>query len=168
MIKIAPLTKESFVPFGEVIETDHSDHFTINKGSTERYHALATLELSEPDDQGIINIFRAQKLVYPLRIELLERHPKGSQAFIPLDRQAFLIVVAPAGDQPEINEIRCFLSNGKQGINYARGVWHHPILSLENNSDFLVVDRSGQGNNCDEHYFKPEEQLELDITTLER
>lgn len=159
---IEPLTKEAFEPFGQVIETEGRDHFSINKGSTERYNRLASVELSRAEDSAIISIFRANKLEYPLAIELLERHPQGSQAFMPMQQQAFLIVVAPAADTPDIEKIRAFISNGKQGVNYAKGTWHHPILALENASDYLIVDRSGEGNNCDEHYFSAEE-----ITTLD-
>lgn len=166
LIPIEPLTKSAFHPFGQVIETADSDHFTINNGSTERYHALGEVELSRADDKAIISIFRAQVLNYPLSIEMLERHPQGSQAFIPMARQRFLIVVAPIAAQPNLNEIRCFISDGQQGVNYAKGVWHHPILALENDSDYLVVDRRGQGNNCDEHHFSKEQFLTLDISQL--
>ncbi|GLK89481.1 ureidoglycolate lyase [Pseudomonas turukhanskensis] len=158
---IEPLTKEAFAPFGDVIETEGSDYFMINNGSTRRYHKLATVETAQPDDKAIISIFSAEKLAYPLTIRMLERHPQGSQAFIPLLGNPFLIVVAPLGDAPESELARAFVSNGKQGINYHRGVWHHPVLTIEKRDDFLVVDRSGSGNNCDEHFFTEDEQLLL-------
>jgi ureidoglycolate lyase len=158
---IEPLTKEAFAPFGDVIETEGSDHFMINNGSTRRYHKLATVETAQPDDKAIISIFSAEKLEYPLTVRMLERHPQGSQAFIPLLGNPFLIVVAPVGDAPESELARAFVSNGKQGINYHRGVWHHPVLTIEKRDDFLVVDRSGSGNNCDEHFFTEDEQLLL-------
>ncbi len=158
---IEPLTKEAFAPFGDVIETEGSDHFMINNGSTRRYHKLATVETAQPDDKAIISIFSAEKLEYPLTIGMLERHPQGSQAFIPLLGNPFLIVVAPLGDAPVSGLVRAFVSNGKQGINYHRGVWHHPVLTIEKRDDFLVVDRSGSGNNCDEHFFTEDEQVLL-------
>jgi ureidoglycolate lyase len=167
-LTIEPLTKEAFEPFGQVIETEGSEHFPINNGSTQRFHQLATVELNRQEDQAIISIFRADTLSYPLKINMLERHPQGSQAFIPMERQRFLIVVAPPADQPNPNEIRAFISNGRQGLNYGKGVWHHPILALENGSDFLIVDRKGEGNNCDEHFFAEEEiaLLDADINHL--
>ncbi|GFM57348.1 ureidoglycolate lyase [Pseudomonas cichorii] len=159
---IEPLTKEAFAPFGEVIETDGSAHFMINNGSTQRFHRLAEVQTASPDDKAIISIFRAEALDMPLTIAMLERHPLGSQAFIPLLGNPFLIVVAPLGDAPESELTRAFVSNGRQGINYHRGVWHHPVLTIEKRDDFLVVDRSGTGNNCDEHYFEESQLMVLD------
>ena len=164
---IEPLTKEAFAPFGDVIETDGSDHFMINNGSTMRFHRLAEVETAQPDDKAIISIFRAEALPMPLTITMLERHPQGSQAFIPLLGNPFLIVVAPLGDAPESELTRAFVSNGRQGINYPRGVWHHPVLTIEKRDDFLVVDRSGTGNNCDEHYFAEHQLLVLDPDSQE-
>ncbi|WP_339485359.1 ureidoglycolate lyase [Pseudomonas sp. EL_65y_Pfl2_R95] len=158
---IEPLSKEAFAPFGDVIETEGSEYFMINNGSTRRYHKLATVETAQPDDKAIISIFSAEALEMPLTVCMLERHPQGSQAFIPLLGNPFLIVVAPVGDVPESELVRAFRSNGKQGINYHRGVWHHPVLTIEKRDDFLVVDRSGSGNNCDEYFFTEEAQLLL-------
>jgi ureidoglycolate lyase len=160
-LQIEPLTKEAFAAFGDVIETDGSTHFMINNGSTQRFHQLATVEMAQPDDQAIISIFSAEALDMPLTVRMLERHPLGSQAFIPLLGKPFLIVVAPIGDAPQSELVRAFRSNGRQGVNYHRGVWHHPVLTIEKRDDFLVVDRSGSGNNCDEHFFNEDEQVLL-------
>ncbi len=123
-LTIEPLTKEAFAPFGDVIETEGSDYFMINNGSTRRYHKLATVETAAPEDQAIISIFAAEALEMPLVIRMLERHPLGSQAFIPLLGHPFLVVVAPLGDAPVPGHVRAFRSNGRQGVNYHRGVWH--------------------------------------------
>ena len=96
---------------------------------------------------------------------MLERHPLGSQAFVPLLGRPFFIVVAPPTDtdKPQLDQIRAFITNGKQGINYSRGTWHHPILATGNDDDdLLVVDREGEGNNCDEYFFQENEQMILD------
>ncbi|MFF7707823.1 ureidoglycolate lyase [Pseudomonas sp. NPDC007930] len=162
-LAIEPLTKAAFAPFGDVIETDGSDFFMINNGSTQRFHRLAQVQTETPEDQAIISIFRAQALEYPLTVRMLERHPRGSQAFVPLLGKPFLIVVAPVGDQPQAGLARAFLSNGRQGINYHRGVWHHPVLAIEKRDDFLVVDRSGPGANCDEFFFGEDQLLLLDF-----
>jgi len=81
---------------------------------------------------------------------MLERHPLGSQAFIPMERHAWLAVVA---DRPEPDACRAFLARGDQGLQIARGIWHHPLLVLQPMHDFLVADRSGSGNNLEEHHF---------------
>ncbi|AIS18171.1 ureidoglycolate hydrolase [Pseudomonas rhizosphaerae] len=160
-LTIEPLTKAAFAPFGDVIETQGSAHFLINNGSTQRFDRLADVQLATAQDQAVISIFRAQALPMPLTVRMLERHPLGSQAFIPLLGKAFLIVVAPAGDVPGSGEVRAFLSDGQQGINYHRGVWHHPILALHDDDGFLVVDRKGPGNNCDEFFFEEHDLLLL-------
>lgn len=163
---IEPLTKEAFAPFGDVIETAGSEHFLINNGSTQRFDKLADVQTTYPEDQAIISIFRARALPMPVAIRMLERHPLGSQAFVPLFGKPFLIVVAPSGPQPEAESIRAFLSNRRQGVNYHKGVWHHPILALEHDDEFLVVDRRGKGNNCDEHYFAEDDWWLLDRSSI--
>ncbi|MGB1236652.1 MAG: ureidoglycolate lyase [Pseudomonadales bacterium] len=165
-----PLTAQAFKPFGDVIETQGRDWFSINNGSTERYHHLSEVDLAEPGDRAIINIFRASALEMPLRIEMMERHPRGSQAFIPLRGQPFVVVVAEAGAPPRADQLRAFTVRADQGVNYRQGVWHHPIICLAAQDDFLVIDRLGEGNNCDEHFFAVDEQLQLHIpeTGVER
>jgi ureidoglycolate lyase len=163
-LTIEPLTKDAFAPFGDVIETDGSAHFMINNGSTQRFHRLAEVETAQPDDKAIISIFRAQALPMPLTIAMLERHPLGSQAFMPLLGNPFLVVVAPPAETPDAGSTRAFLADGRQGVNYHAGVWHHPVLALAPQDDFLVIDRSGTGNNCDEHFFDECQRMVLDPT----
>ena len=161
-LPIEPLTKAAFAPFGDVIETEGSAHFLINNGSTQRFDRLADVQLGTEQDQAVISIFRARTLPMPLTVRMLERHPLGSQAFIPLLGNAFLIVVAPAGAVPHSEDVRAFISDGRQGINYHKGVWHHPVLALHDQDDFLIVDRKGPGNNCDEFFFEACDLLSLD------
>lgn len=150
-----PLEREAFAPFGEVIEaSDAVRHFTINAGNTERYHDLANIEPG-PDGRAIVSIFRGQPRQLPLAVTMMERHPLGSQAFMPLSGRPYLVVVAPAGPAPQVEDLRVFLARGDQGVNYAPGVWHHPLLALGEVSDFLVIDRSGPGDNCDEIELAP-------------
>ncbi|WP_407278432.1 ureidoglycolate lyase [Aromatoleum evansii] len=149
-LTVEPLTAEAFAPFGDVIATaDAQRHFTINGGNTERYHDLAHIDPG-PDGRAIVSIFRGQPRRLPFTVEMMERHPLGSQAFVPLSDAPYLVVVAPTGDTPGIQDLRVFLARGDQGVNYARGVWHHPLLALDGVSDFLVIDRAGEGPNCDE------------------
>jgi len=147
--KIEALTREAFAPFGDVIEANHAvRHFPINGGTTERYHDLANVEV-DAAGRAIVSIFRAQPRALPFAITMLERHPLGSQAFVPLNDQPYLVVVAPAGDL-DASKIRAFVTSGWQGVNYAKGVWHHPLIALGGVSDFIVVDRGGEGLNLNE------------------
>ena len=149
-IRIKQLTQDNFSSYGEVIQCEGSNFFHINNEHTERYHAL--VETKAQDAITGISIFRNIKVTsVPFEICMLERHPLGSQAFIPMHGQQFLIIVAPSLDdnQPDLNRIEAFISNGSQGVNYRAGTWHHPLLSLEAPSDFAVIDRIGEGNNCD-------------------
>jgi len=166
ILKPQPLTKAAFAPFGDVIETADRDYFLINNDSTQRYHKLASVQLSAASDQAIISIFRARSHAMPLMLKMMERHPMGSQAFIPLNANEFLIVVAPAGEPPNPDQLQAFITDGSQGINYHTGVWHHPILSLIDNDEFLVVDRQGEGDNCDEHFFTADTEIILDPTDV--
>ncbi|TCK07475.1 ureidoglycolate lyase [Marinobacterium mangrovicola] len=161
IIRPEPLTAEAFKPFGDVIETADRDFFMINNGSTQRFHRLARVMLGQAGDSGIISIFRAQQIPMPLEVKMLERHPQGSQAFVPLKQNPFLVLVAPAGETPDPAAIRAFITDGTQGVNYHTGVWHHPVLSCVEEDDFLVVDREGEGNNCDEHFFADDTQILL-------
>ncbi|WP_297351519.1 ureidoglycolate lyase [Paraburkholderia sp.] len=148
-LQMERLTREAFAPFGDVIELDGARHFPINGGTTERYHDLAQVDVVEQSGRPLINLFRAQPRALPVEINMMERHPLGSQAFLPLSDVSYLVVVAPAGDFDPAH-MRAFWTDGWQGVNYAKGVWHHPLLALERVSDFVVVDRGGEQPNCDE------------------
>ena len=151
-LPIHPLTREAFAPFGEVIMLEGAKHYPINAGTTERFHALASVDAAEQGGLPVISLFRGQPRALPLPITVMERHPLGSQAFVPVTQSAddeYLVVVAPAGEF-EARRMKAFLAKGFQGVSYARGVWHHPLITLHKVSDFLIVDRIGEGNNCDE------------------
>lgn len=147
-IPIEPLTREAFAAFGDVIDTRGADSFPINQGRTQRFHALGAVDLLGDGSEAIISIFRGQPL-QPLLIGLMERHPLGSQAFMPINGRPFYAVVAPPGDFSE-QSVRAFLVTGDQGINLRAGTWHAPLLPLHPDSDYLVIDRRGPGDNCDE------------------
>lgn len=149
-LTLEPLTREAFAPFGDVIELEGARHFPINAGTTERFHDLANVEVGfESGGRPLINVFRGQPRAQPVVISMMERHPLGSQAFVPLNEQPYLVVVAPAGDL-DPSKIRAFVTSGWQGVNYAKGVWHHPLIALGGVSDFIVVDRGGEGLNLNE------------------
>lgn len=161
-IQIQKLSPENFAPFGEVISCQGNEFFHINDAHTERYHALVETEIIGEAKAGI-SIFRNIKATQlPFTIQMLERHPNGSQAFIPMQGQAFLLVVAKALNEhaPDLNQIYAFITDGSQGVNYRAGTWHHPLLTFEAPSDFAVVDRIGKGPNCDVWTFHP-----IEVTT---
>jgi ureidoglycolate lyase len=96
------------------------------------------------------HFYRSRKRELPLEIRTLERHPLGSQAFWPLQDRPYVVVVAPAGPEPDEAAVSAFLAAGHQAIQYHRGTWHHYQISLEADCDYLVLDREGPGDNCDE------------------
>ncbi|MPY24071.1 ureidoglycolate lyase [Shewanella psychropiezotolerans] len=158
IITAKPLTREAFSAFGDVIEAStEAKNFAINGGLTHRYHDLAKIDVNDNDGHTLISIFRSNPLEQPIAIKMMERHPHGSQAFIPLGNNPFLVVVAPAGEF-NINNIEVFIASSSQGVNYHKGTWHHFCLTLNSESDFLVIDRGGEGDNCD--------ALELDGSLL--
>ena len=156
-LKLEPLTRDAFADFGDVIETEGAQHFAINQGMAERFHDLAKIDMAG-DGQAIVSIFVSRAWPRPIAIRMLERHPLGSQAFIPLQQQDYVVVVAK---RPEASELRGFLARGTQGVNYGRNIWHHPLLALENESRFLVIDRGGPGNNLEEAWLR--ELIHLDL-----
>lgn len=144
-----PLTKAAFSAFGDVIEAgEDRKKIAINDGFTQRYHDLAKVDVNDNDGHTLINIFRSTPLAQPIAIKMMERHPHGSQAFIPMGENPYLVVVAAAGEF-DINNIEVFIASSEQGVNYHKGTWHHFCLALESESDFLVIDRGGSGDNCD-------------------
>ncbi|MBB3144838.1 ureidoglycolate lyase [Phyllobacterium trifolii] len=152
ILNVRPLTKPAFARFGDVIETEGAELRLINGGTTERYHDLADVDVTGEGARVLINIFRGKSFALPVDISMLERHPLGSQAFIPLQNRPFLVVVAEDdGGKPGMPA--AFLCQGNQGVNYARNAWHHPLISLDETSDFLVVDRGGRGDNLEEYFF---------------
>lgn len=149
-LKIEPLTRSAFASFGDVIEMADAHHYPINQGFTERFHDLARIDTGTEGGETIVSLFRSQPRAFPFAITFVERHPLGSQAFYPLQNRDWLIVVAEADVQPSAKSLRAFRATGRQGINYARNAWHFPLLVLDADSDFLVVDRKGPGNNLEE------------------
>jgi len=160
-LPIEPLTAEAFAPFGQVIEADQARSFLINAGRTRRFDALAIADCGA-GGAAALSIFRGTPWPVPVRIAMLERHPLGSQAFVPMQRHAWLVVVA---ERPAPQACRAFLARGDQGIQIARGVWHHPLLALQPVHDFLVVDRKGpadnSGDNLEEHHFPAGDEVLL-------
>ncbi len=162
-LKPVPLSQAAFSPFGEVIQSEGAQHFPMNGGTLERYYDLASIDVGvDTGGRPVMSIARCrQPTALPLDIHFLERHPHGSQAIYPLFAQSMLVVVAPPGDQISAEQIRAFYSDGQQGINFAPGVWHLPILALQADQAFMIVDRGGPNQNCDEFHFETDSRIQL-------
>ena len=147
MLGVVPLTKSAFAPFGDVIETGGAVPLSINQGFAERFNDLAHVDVAAEGGAAALSIFAARPRHLPLAIKLMERHPLGSQAFYPLQDRPWLIVVCHDPQDPE--SYHAFRASGRQGVNYACNIWHHPLLVLEE-SRFLIADRKGPGKNLEE------------------
>ncbi|MBP2548767.1 ureidoglycolate lyase [Neorhizobium galegae] len=151
-LPVRALTRDAFLPFGDVIEADPATMKLINGGNTERFHALGSTEALGEGARVILNIFRGQPRSFPYSVTMMERHPYGSQSFSPLSGRPYLVVVSEdEGGRPGVPQ--AFLARGDQGVNYRANVWHHPLMTIGAASDFLVVDRDGPGNNLEEFFF---------------
>ena len=155
IVKPKPISKENFSKFGDMITTKDLDPIEINNGYAKRYDNILNLNTSKNKGETTISIFSALKRTFPMKIDMMEKHPLGSQAFIPMKETTFLAFVAPLGEFPEINKIQSFIIPPKTGINYKPGIWHFPLISTED-TDFLVIDRKGSGENLIIHKFEKE------------
>ncbi len=154
-LNVEPLNADAFAPFGDVIEAGRTTPVLINEGTTERFHDLASVDVNAQGGIPLINIFRGTPRQHPIEIRMMEKHPLGSQAFMPLSGRPYYVVVAEPAATVSPEDLHCFLASPGQGVSYAKNVWHHPLLALDEKSDFLVVDRGGDGSNLIETYFKP-------------
>ena len=147
-IKITPktITKENFSKFGDMITTNELKPIEINNGYAKRFDGIANLNTSNDNGETTISIFSALKRNFPMKIDMMEKHPLGSQAFIPMKETTFLTLVAPQAEKPDLNKIESFIIPSGIGINYNPGIWHFPLISTED-MNFLVVDRKGSGDN---------------------
>lgn len=144
-MKIEPLTKQAFAPFGDVVEIEGAEQRQINQGFATRFHDLAKIDVG--GGEAIVSIFIAIPRPQPIAITLMERHPLGSQLFYPLQNEEWYVLVC--NDPDDEKSYRAFRAGGTQGVNYNRNTWHHPLLVV-NESRFIVVDRKGNRNNLEE------------------
>ena len=140
------ISKENFLKFGDVISTKNIEPININNGYAKRFDDIANINTSKDQGETTISIFAALKRDFPMKIDMMEKHPLGSQAFIPMKETTFLVLVAPEGEKPDIKKIESFIVPPGIGVNYNPGTWHFPLISTED-MNFLVVDRKGSGNN---------------------
>jgi ureidoglycolate lyase len=146
IIKPKLISKENFKKFGDMITTSGIKPLEINDGYAKRFDGIANLNTKKDNGESTISIFSALKRSFPMKVDMMEKHPLGSQAFIPMKETVFLTFVAPEGDKPDLNKIESFIVPNGIGVNYNAGVWHFPLIATED-MNFLVVDRLGGGDN---------------------
>jgi ureidoglycolate lyase len=157
LLKPEPLTKTAFAAFGDVIEVADHTPLHINQGFALRFDDLAKIDVSTDGGHAKTSIFIANPRQHPIAINLMERHPLGTQLFYPLQDRPWLVLVCD--DPADSNSYRAFRTSGKQGVNYYRNTWHFPLLVFDAESRFIVVDRAGPGNNLVEVEVKPSLQI---------
>jgi len=151
LLPLQPLTRKGFVPFGDVLDTSGPNSFPTNGGDALRFHELGIADCQADNGRTLLSIFRILKVAAPSPLQLMERHPISSQAFMPLDRMRMIVVVAEASVLPDATSLRAFISDGRQGVNFRRGTWHHPLIALDP-GDVFVVDRDGSGPGFTQDY----------------
>ena len=149
-ISIEPLTAHAFAPFGDVLEATGTPDRMINAGLCARFHDRARIDIA--DGRAGLSVFDAVARSLPYAFDLVERHPLGSQAFVPMTQAPFLVIVAP-DEQGTPGRPRAFLTNGAQGINLHRGTWHGVLTPLQAPGLFAVLDRIGDGTNLEEYRY---------------
>lgn len=165
-----PLSEEAFCPFGEIVEVAAAGVVqTINAGTCLKHASAVQLDYEAEGGRAALHIYHVRPLPLPIRIERFERHNLGSQTFLPLNGNPYLVVVAPPGEF-SIGAVRVFEASGTQGVTYRRGTWHHFCLALDAESRFVVIDREGDGVDCDEIALLPSERFAIDVppTTMAR
>lgn len=161
-LKAIPLTPERFAPYGDVIESSRNSADPMNDARFERFDNLCHVDL-EAGGFTAVSIARCRTPTsLPLRLDIVERHPLGSQAFVPLSPCKMVVVVAPPGESVDASELRAFVTNGRQGINYRRGAWHMPLIAFSAGQEYLIIDRGGDEPNCDMHTLDDPVLLEAD------
>ena len=144
------LTREGFAPFGDVVETSSERTAEMNADRFERFDDLCSLDMAD-DGRVAVSITRCRAATsLPYSIDMVERHPLGSQAFIPLAPCRMIVVVASAAETVTAGDLQAFVTNGRQGINYHRGTWHMPLIAFEEGQEFLIIDRASDQPNCEE------------------
>ncbi len=151
VIQTLPLTPKAFAPFGEVLDFSGDPDMMINQGLCGRYHDKANLDFDDKGRAGV-SLFLAKQRKLPYQLDMMERHPLGSQTFIPMTEHPFLVIVADDNNGVP-NTPSAFLTDGAQAISFHRNAWHGVLTPLASPGRFAVIDRIGTGNNLQEHWF---------------
>jgi ureidoglycolate lyase len=162
-LKPQPLTAEAFAPFGDVIETGSKSPLAINDEMAQRYDDLASLDIGDQGGRPNVSLFVSQPRPLPVIIDMIERHPLGSQLFMPLGDYPYLVAVTDGTPPFQPSDLSVFLITDGRGVNYRKGLWHLPLCTLFETGRYLVVDRGGPGDNCDEYHFPRESPITVEM-----
>ena len=160
-LQIKKISKDNFSKYGQLVSTKDIDSKNINEETTKSFYDLVNIEIYGDDKKCRVNIFKSIKRNFPLEINMLENHPLSSQAFIPLQKTNFIVVVAPISSEPDINLIETFFVPSEEGINFKPKVWHFPLIATEN-SNFLTIDKKDSANNLEIYNFQNSNKIFLD------
>ncbi len=149
VITYEKLTVEAFAPYGEVISKQQNKLLDMNGGMADNYRAVGHANTKADNGETVISIVVSKQYPIPFTMGVVERHPLGSQAFIPQSNTPFIVIVAEAGEWQGSESLKAFITDGSQGINYHIGTWHCPLLTPYGETDFICIDRQGEGNNCE-------------------
>lgn len=161
VLKPIDLTSESFKDYGKVISVENTNSIIINDGFAQKHYNLCDMDATEKNGVSTLHIYIAKKREFPLVINMLEKHPYFSQTFMPRGNKSFLVVVALGDKKPDLSTLKVFKTNGNQGVFYKRGIWHFPLISIEDNEQFIVIDRNDLGKKEN----KLEDCIEINIDT---
>ena len=159
-LSIKNINKENFLQYGQLISTKDIKSENINSNTTKSYYDLVDIEILGENNQCRVNIFKAEKRIFPLEINMLENHPLSSQSFIPLQNTSFIVVVAPISNTPNLKLLEAFLVPSEEGINFKPKVWHFPLIALED-SNFLTIDKKDSKNNLEIYKFQNNDNIFL-------
>jgi ureidoglycolate lyase len=161
VLKPEILDAKTFSVFGKVISVEDTPSILINDGYAQKHYKLCDMDANEKNGVSTLHIYIAKKREFPLSIHMLEKHPYFSQTFMPRSNKPFLVVVALGDEKPDLNTLKVFKTNGNQGVFYKRGIWHFPLISIEDNEQFIVIDRNDLGKSEN----KLEDCIEINIDT---
>ena len=160
-LQIKKISKDNFSKYGQLVSTKDIESQNINEETTKSFYDLVNIEIYGDDKKCRVNIFKSIKRNFPLEVNMLENHPLSSQAFIPLQKTNFIVVVAPISSEPDINLIETFLVSPEEGINFKPKVWHFPLIATEN-SNFLTIDKKNSENNLEIYNFQNNDKILID------
>jgi ureidoglycolate lyase len=166
VLKPIALTCENFEAYGKVLSVDQSESIVINNGFANKHYNLCNMDCNDFGGVATLHVYVGKKREVPLKINMMEKHPYFSQTFMPRSTKPFLLVVALGDEKPDLNTLKVFKTNGNQGVFYKKAIWHFPLISLEDNEQFIVIDRSDLGKSENKVVDCIELELSEDIEIL--